>query len=80
MNDEELEIPEDLQWAFKRVVKKIPSDLKCDTELKKKIFIYLKLGGEKLARQRIELIKKEFKESEPLISRQVEEEGLEDEI
>lgn len=78
--DEELEVPEDLQWAFKRVVKKIPNDLKCNIELKRTILIYLKLGGEKLAKQRIEITKKQFKESEPLVTRQVEDEGLEDEL
>ena len=70
---EDLDIPEKLQSTFRRIMKRVPSDLKEDVEFQKTLSLYLKIGGEKLARQRIELTKKKFQEGYLLIKRLVPE-------
>ena len=75
---EDLCIPENLLSTFRRVMKKVPNELKEDMEFQKKIVIYLKVGGEKLAKQRIELIKKQFQEGYLLINRLVPEQAADD--
>ncbi len=77
---EELEVPEELKWSLKRILKKIPGELKGDIALRKIMLIYLKLGGEKLAKQRIEITKKRFREHYPLINRHVAEKSIDDEL
>lgn len=52
-----IEVPDELVGSFKRVVRRIPVDLKKDEELIKTVVAYLQLGGEKLARQAVEAAK-----------------------
>ena len=52
-----IDVPNDLIGSFKRIVRRIPVELKKDEELIKTIVAYLQLGGEKLARQAIEAAK-----------------------
>ena len=54
---ENLEVPKRLMGSFKRVVRRIPVDLKKDDELIRTVLAYLELGGEKLARQAVETAK-----------------------
>ncbi|MBA3027629.1 MAG: hypothetical protein FP816_02280 [Desulfobacteraceae bacterium] len=75
---EELEIPENLLSTYRRLIKKAPSEQKEDVEFQKKILIYLKAGGEKLAKQRIELTKQKFQEGYLLINRLVPDQNPED--
>jgi len=75
---EDLDIPEELTSTFKRVIRRIPKELKEDTEFLKNLLIYLKIGGEKLARQRIEITKKPFREGYLLLNRLIPEESLEE--
>jgi hypothetical protein len=77
---EELDIPENLLSTYRRVMKKTPNELKEDLEFQKKISQYLKIGGEKLARQRIELTKQQFQEGYLLINRLVPEQNPEDAV
>jgi hypothetical protein len=79
MNDE-IEIPENLLSTYRRVMKKAANEWKEDLEFQKKISIYLKVGGEKLARQRIELTKQQFQEGYLLINRLVPEQNPEDAV
>lgn len=54
---ENLEVPKRLMGSFKRVVRRIPVDLRKDEELIRTALAYLELGGEKLARQAVETAK-----------------------
>ncbi len=51
---DQFDIPKDLMGSFKRVSRRIPVALKKDETLIKTVVAYLKLGGEKLARQAVE--------------------------
>lgn len=61
---ENLNIPEELQGTFKRLMNRVPEKLKIDSHIQKIIQLYLKLGGEKLAKQYIEIIKLRVREEE----------------
>lgn len=52
-----IDVPVDLMGAFKRVSRRIPVELRKDDELIKTVVAYLRLGGEKLARQAVESAK-----------------------
>lgn len=52
-----IEVPQELMGSFKRIVRRIPVDLKKDDEFIKTILGYLQLGGEKLARQAVDAAK-----------------------
>ena len=54
---ETIEVPKKLMGPFKRVVRRIPVELKKDEELIRTVLAYLELGGEKLARQAVETAK-----------------------
>ena len=75
---EEIEIPEELKLTFMRIIKRVPNELREETSLQKTTLVYLKLGGEKLAKQRIELTKKQFREGYLLLDRLVPEDAEEE--
>ena len=75
---DDLEIPEEMASTFKRVMRRVPNELKGDTEFLRNLLIYVKIGGEKLARQRIEITKKPFREGYLLLNRLIPEETLQD--
>ena len=52
-----LDVPENLMGSFKRIARRIPVDLKKNEALMQTVVDYLKLGGEKLARQAVEAAK-----------------------
>lgn len=58
----QMKIPDDLQWAFQRLINLLPDPLKDDEHTQQVILTYLKFGDEKLARHRIEIIKTHFRE------------------
>lgn len=57
---EKVEVPKDLMGSFRRVARRIPVDLKKDDVLLETVVAYLKLGGEKLARQAVESAKQSY--------------------
>jgi hypothetical protein len=57
----QIKIPDDLQWAFQRLIDHLPDPLKDDDHTKQVILTYLKFGDEKLARHRTEIIKTHFR-------------------
>lgn len=61
---ENLNIPDELQGTFKRLMNRVPEKLRIDSHIQKIIQLYLKLGGEKLAKQYIEIIKLRVREEE----------------
>ncbi|MFO7964449.1 MAG: hypothetical protein R6U50_11045 [Desulfobacterales bacterium] len=75
---EELDIPEGLKFSYKRVMKRAPSELKEDVDFQRKTLIYLRIGGERLARQRIEITKKQFREGYLFLDRLMPEESQDD--
>ena len=58
----QMRIPNDLQWVFQRLIDHLPVLLKDDEHTQQVILTYLKFGDEKLARQRIEILKTQFRE------------------
>lgn len=50
---DKIEVPKNLMGPFKRVLRRIPVDLKKDEALINTVVAYLHLGGEKLARQAV---------------------------
>ena len=61
---ENLNIPDELQGTFKRLMYRVPEKLRSDSHTQRIIQLYLKLGGEKLAKQQIEIIKLRVREAE----------------
>ena len=57
---EELQVPDSLQMTFKRMLHSLPADRRKDIDLQKSILLFLKLGGERLARARIKLAASPF--------------------
>jgi len=58
----QLEIPHELKRAFQRVIRHIPYDLRNDEHIFRTTFAYLCLGGEKLARQGIDVAREHRKQ------------------
>ena len=61
---ENLNIPDELQGTFKRLMYRVPEKLRSDSHTQRIVQLYLKLGGEKLAKQQIEIIKLRVREEE----------------
>jgi len=45
----ELKIPEDQRFAFNRIMRRMPDGIREDEAIQRKMLLYLKVGGEKLA-------------------------------
>lgn len=58
----QLDIPNELKGPFQRVIRHIPYDLRNNEHIFKCILAYLTMGGEKLARQGIEVAKEQRKQ------------------
>ena len=52
-----IDVPPQLMGSFKRIARRIPVDLRKDEELIQTVVSFLRLGGEKLARQAVESAK-----------------------
>ena len=50
----ELNVPKELKGTFNRLTRKIPAKFRNDDAVRKTTFVFLKLGGEKLAKAMIE--------------------------
>jgi hypothetical protein len=60
MTTQALHIPEELKPKYQRLMRSIPCELRGDRRFEEVALVYLKLGGEKLARQRVEITRKQF--------------------
>lgn len=58
-----LNIPDEFQYTFKRLINLLPYNQRNDRHAQKNVLLYLKLGGEKLARQYIEILRSDFREN-----------------
>ena len=58
----QLDIPNEHKLAFQRVIRHIPYDLRNNEQIFRKILAFLCMGGEKLARQGIEVAKEQRKQ------------------
>ncbi len=67
---EKMIIPDEFQGSIRRLLSRIPSEQRDDETLQAALLVYLKLGGEKLARHYIELSKKVFPDQMVLIKKQ----------
>jgi hypothetical protein len=57
-------IPDELTETFKRLMNQIPEKLRNDSHTQQVTYLYLKLGGERLARQYVDIIKLTVREEE----------------
>jgi hypothetical protein len=58
-----LNIPDKFQYTFKRLMNLVPYKQRNERDTHKIILLYLKLGGEKLARKYIEVLKSDLREN-----------------
>jgi len=65
-----LNIPDELQGPFQKLMQIVPEILQNDIDTQNIILVYLKAGGEKMARHGIEIIKMRFLEE---IQQEIEE-------
>ncbi len=66
----DLQVPDEFLGAFRRLVRRMPVEFQTDDAFLQTLMMYLKLGGEKLARHRIEVEKTEFVTAFTLVKRQ----------
>jgi hypothetical protein len=57
----DLDIPKALKPNFQRVYRRIPPELRQHSEFIEDLILFLKVGGERLARQRLEVAKNDLK-------------------
>ena len=76
---DQLKIPENLDGAFKRLMGRIPENLRDSRELQEKCLAYLKLGGFSLALQRLESACLPFMEELTMFKRHLREAPEEEE-
>ena len=55
------DIPEALKPNFQRVYRRVPVELRQNEALIKDLILFLKVGGERLARQQMEVVKNDLK-------------------
>jgi hypothetical protein len=67
---EKIIIPDEFQGSVRRLLNRIPSEQRDDETLQAALLVYLKLGGEKLARHYIEVSKKTFPDQTVLVKKQ----------
>jgi hypothetical protein len=67
---EKMIIPDEFHGSIRRLLNRIPSEQRDDETLQAALLVYLKLGGEKLARHYIEISKKTFPDQMVLIKKQ----------
>ncbi len=67
--NEALNIPEDLRPAFMQMMNSVSEVYREDTQFQRSILLYLKLGGERLARQRIDVVTISFCEEFKLVKK-----------
>ncbi len=60
--DHELIVPEELQDIFRRLLSHVPEALRDDASLHEMMLVYLKIGGENLVRQHIEIARLRYEE------------------
>jgi len=71
-----LNIPEELQGAFRRLMKSLPDELQNNPQIQETTLVFLKFGGHMLARQNIEVNKVRYREEKRLRKKRLREEGL----
>jgi len=76
---EKVIIPDEFQGSIRRLLNRVPSEQRDDEALQAALLVYLKLGGEKLARHYIEISKKVFPDQMVLIKKQLHDGVDEDE-
>lgn len=70
----ELIIPPELKSKYTRLMRSMPNELRSDPHFERVALMYLKLGGEKLARLRIEIERKDFEHEFLLVKKRINEE------
>ena len=76
---DDFQVPDEFLGAFRRLVRSMPFELQTDEAFLQTLVMYLKLGGEKLARQRVEVEKAEFVKVFTIVKRQPAEENQDNE-
>ena len=73
---DKFDIPKELRYSFQRIFRKIPAELRDDTKLLEAALLYLKFGGDKLARQRVEVAAINYHEDVKILKKQLREEAM----
>jgi hypothetical protein len=73
--NEPLTIPADLEGPFRRLMNRVAPEVRNDPEMQKAVLVYLKLGGEPLARHCIEIGKKKFPDQTIILKKHFREEN-----
>ncbi len=71
---DDFQVPDEFLGAFRRLVRRMPVEFQTDEAFLQTLVMYLKLGGEKLARHRVEVEKTKFVTSFTIVKRQLPEE------
>jgi hypothetical protein len=74
----EMDVPKPYQAVFRRLARRIPEELLVDPKVVETLLLYVKIGGERLARQRIELFKKCFEQECVIFQRRTPETAVGD--
>ena len=74
----ELNVPEPYQAVFRRLARRIPEELLVEPKVVETLLLYVKIGGERLARQRVELYKKSFEQECIIFHRRISETAVGD--
>ncbi len=56
----DIDVPEQHLTAFRRIRRKMPSEMQANREILERIVLYLKFGGEKLALHYLDMLKRPF--------------------
>ncbi len=72
----ELNIPEEYELAFNRLMRRVPIEFRDDMTVRKTALLYLKVGGEKLARASIKALTTPFTEKFILRKMQLNDDDL----
>lgn len=70
----ELDIPEEYTFAFNRLMRRMPAELRENEGIRRTALVYLKVGGERLARASIKALTTPFTEKFILRKMQIAEE------
>ena len=74
--EKELNVPKELKGTFNRLTRKIPAKFRNDDAVRKTTFVFLRLGGEKLAKAMIEGFRVPFTEKFILKKMQIKDTDL----
>ena len=77
---EEIDVPQEYLGTFRRLMRLAPEALRNNRRFQESTLMYLRLGGEKLARQNLEIHRKPFREELFTVKKRPADENLEEDL